>query len=41
MTDYSQTFIDLGYILASILFIVGIKMLGRPEQARRGNQLSR
>ena len=24
MTDYSQTFIDLGYIVASILFIVGI-----------------
>jgi len=40
MTDYSQTFIDLGYILASILFIVGIKMLGRPEQARRGNLVS-
>jgi NAD(P) transhydrogenase subunit beta len=40
MTDYSQTLIDLGYILASILFILGIKMLGRPEQARRGNLVS-
>ena len=40
MTDYSQTFIDLGYIVASILFILGIKMLGRPERARRGNLVS-
>jgi NAD(P) transhydrogenase subunit beta len=40
MTDYSQTFIDLGYIVASILFILGIKMLGRPETARRGNLVS-
>jgi NAD(P) transhydrogenase subunit beta len=40
MTDYSQTLIDLGYIVASILFIVGIKMLGRPERARKGNLVS-
>jgi NAD(P) transhydrogenase subunit beta len=40
MTDYSQTLIDLGYIVASILFIMGIKMLGRPERARRGNLVS-
>ena len=40
MTDYSQTFIELGYIVASILFILGIKMLGRPERARRGNLVS-
>jgi NAD(P) transhydrogenase subunit beta len=40
MTDYSQTFIDLGYILASILFILGIKMLGKPERARLGNMVS-
>ena len=40
MTDYSQTLIDLGYIVASILFIIGIKMLGRPERARRGNLVS-
>ena len=40
MTDYSQTFIDLGYIAASIFFILGIKMLGRPETARRGNLVS-
>jgi NAD(P) transhydrogenase subunit beta len=40
MTDYSQTLIDLGYIVASILFILGIKMLGRPQRARKGNMLS-
>jgi NAD(P) transhydrogenase subunit beta len=40
MTDYSQTLIDLGYVVASILFILGIKMLGRPERARRGNLVS-
>ena len=40
MTDYSQTLIDLGYIVASILFILGIKMLGRPERARKGNLVS-
>jgi len=40
MTDYSQTFIDLGYIVASILFILGIKMLGKPQRARMGNLVS-
>ena len=35
-----ETFIDLAYILASILFIFGIKMLGKAETARRGNLLS-
>jgi NAD(P) transhydrogenase subunit beta len=28
------------YIVASVLFIIGIKMLGRPERARRGNMVS-
>lgn len=40
MTNYSQTLIDLGYIVASILFILGIKMLGKPERARLGNMVS-
>ena len=40
MTDYIEILIDLGYIVASILFIIGIKMLGRPERARRGNLVS-
>jgi NAD(P) transhydrogenase subunit beta len=40
MTDYIEVLIDLGYIVASILFIIGIKMLGRPERARRGNLVS-
>ena len=40
MTDYTETLIDLGYIIASILFILGIKMLGKPQLARRGNLIS-
>jgi len=32
--------INLGYIVASILFIFGLKMLGAAETARRGNMLS-
>ena len=40
MAEYTETLIDLGYIIASILFIVGIKMLGKPELARRGNLVS-
>jgi NAD(P) transhydrogenase subunit beta len=32
--------ITLAYIAASILFIFGLKMLGRPETARRGNLVS-
>lgn len=32
--------IDLGYIAASILFILGIKMLGKADTARRGNMIS-
>ena len=40
MTDTTQALIDLGYIAASILFIVGIKMLGKQERARMGNLMS-
>jgi len=40
MTDTITVLIDLGYIVASILFIIGIKMLGKPERARRGNMVS-
>ncbi len=40
MTAGIDILIDLAYILASVLFIIGIKMLGRPESARRGNMVS-
>lgn len=33
-------FIQISYLIASILFIVGIKMLGRTKTARRGNIVS-
>ena len=40
MTDTIAVLVDFGYIAASILFIIGIKMLGKPERARRGNMIS-
>jgi H+-translocating NAD(P) transhydrogenase subunit beta len=35
-----ETWQTLAYILASVLFILGLKMLGRAETARRGNRVS-
>lgn len=35
-----EPYINFAYIIASILFIYGIKMLGSAETARRGNQIS-
>ena len=35
-----DTLINLGYIAASVLFIVGLKMLAKPQTARRGNAIS-
>ncbi len=32
--------IQLAYLLASILFIMGIKLLGKTKDARKGNMLS-
>jgi NAD(P) transhydrogenase subunit beta len=40
MMDSIEVLIDFGYIVASVLFIIGIKMLGKPERARRGNLVS-
>ncbi|GAB1484642.1 NAD(P)(+) transhydrogenase (Re/Si-specific) subunit beta [Treponema sp.] len=36
----SDFFINISYIIASVLFILGIKMLGSPATARRGNLIS-
>ncbi len=36
----ADTLINFAYIVASILFILGLKMLGRQASARRGNLLS-
>jgi len=35
-----ETFVNLSYIAAAILFVFGIKMLGNASTARRGNTLS-
>lgn len=32
--------IKIAYLVASVLFIIGIKMMGRTRDARRGNQIS-
>ena len=36
----SDFFVNLAYIFASILFIFGLRMLGNPERAQRGNLVS-
>ena len=35
-----ETLVNLFYILASVLFIIGLKMLGSQETARKGNLIS-
>lgn len=35
-----EQIVDLSYIVAAILFVFGIKMLGRAETARKGNMIS-
>jgi NAD(P) transhydrogenase subunit beta len=35
-----ETLIEWGYIVAAILFVIGLKMLNRQESARRGNTVS-
>ena len=42
MSNFFQSdfFVDFAYICASILFIFGLRMLGNPERAQRGNLIS-
>lgn len=40
MTEILQPFINYFYIVASVLFVVGLKMLNRASTARRGNVVS-
>ena len=32
-----ESWLEISYLIASVFFIVGLKMLSRPETARRGN----
>lgn len=38
--DYSQNFIDIAYLIAACLFVLGIKGLSKPKTAVRGNMLA-
>ncbi|CAN5274463.1 NAD(P)(+) transhydrogenase (Re/Si-specific) subunit beta [soil metagenome] len=38
--NWHDAFIDLSYLIASICFIRGLKMLSNPATARRGNQVA-
>lgn len=40
MTDFLPTGIELSYLVAASLFIVGLKQLGSPATARQGNSLA-
>jgi len=48
LIDYSQNFtfslgdsiLEICYLIASILFIIGLKMLSHPQKARRGNLIA-
>ncbi|MGK7896687.1 MAG: NAD(P)(+) transhydrogenase (Re/Si-specific) subunit beta, partial [Xenococcus sp. (in: cyanobacteria)] len=40
MNTYLNTGIELAYLIAAALFILGIKKLGYPETARKGNFLA-
>jgi NAD(P) transhydrogenase subunit beta len=38
--DGREAFVDISYLIAALLFVVGLKMLAGPTTARRGNQLA-
>lgn len=38
--NYADIFIKTAYLVAAILFIIGIKKMNKPVTARRGNQIS-
>jgi len=40
MTDFLPTGIELSYLVAASLFILGLKQLGSPATARQGNFLA-
>ncbi|MCG9478724.1 MAG: NAD(P)(+) transhydrogenase (Re/Si-specific) subunit beta [Actinomycetia bacterium] len=35
--QYGKTILDFSYLVAAILFVVGLKLLSKPESAKRGN----
>ncbi|MBN2812548.1 MAG: NAD(P)(+) transhydrogenase (Re/Si-specific) subunit beta [Bacteroidales bacterium] len=37
ITDAGMVFLDLSYLIAAVMFVIGLKMLSRPDKARAGN----
>ena len=37
---FSTYLLDILYLIASITFVVGLRMLSHPDSARRGNQVA-
>ncbi|MBN1949930.1 MAG: NAD(P)(+) transhydrogenase (Re/Si-specific) subunit beta [Bacteroidales bacterium] len=37
MTQYGQIILDFSYLVAAILFVIGLKLLSKPESAKKGN----
>lgn len=35
--QYGKTILDFSYLVAAILFVIGLKLLSKPESAKRGN----
>lgn len=35
--EYGQAILDFSYLLAAILFVIGLRLLSKPESAKRGN----
>ncbi len=38
--DYMQDILAIAYLIGSVTFVLGLKMLGKPETARRGNLIA-
>ncbi len=38
--NWRDAIVDLAYLASAVMFIVGLKFLGAPAKARKGNQLA-
>ena len=40
LTDNIVVLINIAYLVSAVCFIIGLKLLGSPASARRGNQIA-